>query len=86
MKWCTCTGVVSVGHQLALRLEEGASTLDSAQLEPADTDIDDLVDACRGGQQRMDVLVRRDAETPLSVHYLRALTPGILGETPRCDL
>ena len=81
MKRCKRTGVVSVEHQLTLRLEKGASTLASAQLEPADTDIDDLVDACRSGQQRMDVLVRRDAEGPLPMHHPPS-TPRARGKTP----
>lgn len=50
--------MVSADHLLTLSLEEGASTLASAQLVPADVDITDIVDACRGGQQRLDVVVR----------------------------
>lgn len=56
------SGAVSVEHQLTLQLEKGAARLASAQLEPSDTDIDDLVDACRSGQQRMNVLVRTVSE------------------------
>lgn len=53
-----CAGVVSADHLLTLHLEEGAATLASAQLVPSNVDIDDIVDACRGGQQRLDVVVR----------------------------
>ena len=50
--------MASADHLLTLRLEEGAATLASAQLVPADADIADIVDACSGGQQPLSVVVR----------------------------
>lgn len=49
---------MSADHLLTLRLEEGAATLAAAELVPDDPNIDDIVDACRGGQRRLDVMVR----------------------------